>query len=188
MLSSTCPAYWQPGASHRGMNRRYPRMALRAYSVATIRGATISDIAIQTLDGRLVNSLVRGRRYKYTYRVLFSGQFTRIRFGMLIKSVAGYEFGGAASHPVGSGGVEMVESDSCWRASFVFTCNLAPGTYFLNAGVVGAIGEEETYLHRLIDASVFKVLPEKNLKMTGVVDFQIDSMFQCEFGQSIEAN
>ena len=145
------------------------------------RGATISEIAIQTLDGRLVNNLVRGRRYKYTYQVRFSKQCNGVRFGMLIKGINGHEYGGSSSPSLSSGGIEIVDSESRWNVTFVFACNLAPGTYYLNAGVVGFLDEEESYLHRLIDATVFKVQPEKNLKMTGVVDFQIDSIIQCEF-------
>ena len=149
------------------------------------RGALISEIAIQTLDGRLVNNLVRGRRYKYTYQVRFTEQCNAVRFGMLIKGINGHEYGGSTSHPVCSGGIKLVESDSCWNVSFIFACSLAPGIYFLNAGVLGDINHEEVYLHRLIDAAVFKVQSEDNVKMTGVIDFQIESMLQCDFGQSM---
>jgi lipopolysaccharide transport system ATP-binding protein len=141
-------------------------------------GATISSTAIQTIDGRRVNSLVRGRRYKYTYEVFFAEKCRGVRFGMLIKTVTGYEFGGAATHPAGSIEGEVVEQDSCWKVTFEFACNLAPGTYFLNAGVVGFIGEEERYLHRIIDAEVFKVQPENGLKMTGIIDFQVSPEFE----------
>ena len=147
------------------------------------QGAIISDVAIYTLDGRLVNNLVRGRRYNYTYRVSFSEYSRGVRFGMLIKSVTGYELGGSASHAASSNGPGQVQPNSCWKISFEFNCSLSPGTYFLNAGVMGFIGEEEVYLHRLIDIAVFKVQSEKDIKMTGVIDFQINSMVQHEFSQ-----
>lgn len=58
------------------------------------------------------------------------------------------------------------------RVEFNFECNLNPGTYFLNSGVMGVVAGSETYLHRLLDACLFRVLPVSNNLTTGVVDFK----------------
>lgn len=94
---------------------------------------------------------------------------------MMVKGMIGNELGGAVSHSFGSGGVNVINLNSPWDISFTFSCNLAPGMYFMNAGVVGVVDGEEVYLHRIIDALVFKVNPEKEIKMTGIMDFQIVS-------------
>ena len=57
------------------------------------------------------------------------------------------------------------------HVEFRFACALNPGTYFLNAGVVGSVGEEESFLHRLLDACMFRVLPLDGNTSTGIVDF-----------------
>ena len=54
---------------------------------------------------------------------------------------------------------------------FLLACALNPGTYFLNAGVVGSIGDKENYLRRVLDACMFRVLRLDGNMASGVVDF-----------------
>jgi lipopolysaccharide transport system ATP-binding protein len=49
-----------------------------------------------------------------------------------------------------------------------------PGVYFLNAGAEGIVEEKRSYIHRIFDAMVFRVLSEKELMPTGIVDFRIE--------------
>jgi len=134
------------------------------------RGAIITAPGIFTLDGKPVNVLVRGRRYKYQYHVEITQGAINVRYGMLIKTVSGFELGGAASAPHLRHDVEYQKPQTA-QIEFQFNCNLNPGTYFLNAGVTGTIGKEDIYLHRLLDACVFKVMPVEDDKVTGIIDF-----------------
>ena len=136
-------------------------------------GARISDPHVATLHGDRVNVLVRGESYVYRYRVAFAVEQRDVRFGMLIKTKAGFELGGSASASpadplphVAAGGVADVE--------FRFECRLLPGTYFLNAGVLARGDDGEHYLHRVLDASVFRVREERGARETGFVDFAAD--------------
>jgi len=136
-------------------------------------GAEISDPHVATLHGERVNVLVRGESYVYRYRVAFEREARDVRFGMLIKTKAGFELGGSANAApteplphVAAGGVADVE--------FRFECRLLPGTYFLNAGVLAGDAQGERYLHRILDASVFRVREEKVLRETGFVDLAAD--------------
>ena len=54
---------------------------------------------------------------------------------------------------------------------FRFTCSLNPGSYFLNAGVTGINQDEETYLHRVLDLCMFKVMPVSDDTATAIIDF-----------------
>lgn len=54
---------------------------------------------------------------------------------------------------------------------FRFTCNLNPGLYFLNARVTGSHSDEETYLHRVLDLCMFKVMPVSENTATAIIDF-----------------
>lgn len=157
----------QPSAPSEFFDPHLKPQSMLAYEST---GACIESPAIFTLDGKPANCLLRGRSYLYRYRVRFDCVATQIRFGMMIKTSSGFELGGAASRPAGQG-VAHVESGQVMDIEFRFDCQLNPGTYFLNAGVTGLVGEEETFLHRIIDVCLFKVMPCEDNTATGVVDF-----------------
>lgn len=148
-------------------------------------GVLISEPRILNAAGKQVNCLKRGDSYRYTYRVAFSTGAGAVRFGMMIKTLAGIEIGGAASAASAQDAIAYVAADAEVDVEFKFECNLNPGTYFLNSGVVGAVGEGETYLHRLIDACLFRVLPETAITATGTVDFKCIPAFTIS---SVEHN
>jgi len=131
----------------------------------------IEEPAIFTVAGERVNKLIRGRGYQFTYKAAFTAAASSVRFGMLIKTISGVELGGAASAPSIGEAISHVPAGSVYEAAFHFTCSLNPGVYFLNAGIVGLRSDTETYLHRLLDAAMFHVLPESGSISTGVVDF-----------------
>lgn len=137
-----------------------------------LRGAEIVDPHIETLDGRRVNVLRAGEDYVYKYAVTFSENAALVRFGMLLKAITGVDLGGAVSALPGEA-EDVVEAGSRYIASFRFRCLLDCGTYFLNAGVVARVGEEEVYLDRIIDAAMFRVMPDEDRLATGIVDFLV---------------
>lgn len=134
-------------------------------------GASIEDASIQSLSGERLNNLNKNGTYKYTYRVRFLNTATNIRFGMLIKTTTGVEIGGAHTASHISKGIPVIEKGTVVEVEFFFNCNLNPGTYFLNAGVTGCIDGAETYLHRLLDIEIFRVLPAPESLATAIVDF-----------------
>ncbi len=134
-------------------------------------GALIDDAAIYTTTGERVNNLTRGKTYRYRYRVKFERSASYVRFGMLIKTISGVELGGGASASSNRTSLPFVEAGSSYIVEFDFCCRLNPGVYFLNAGVTGLLGEQELFLHRVMDACLFRVLPVTGATATGVVDF-----------------
>jgi len=137
-------------------------------------GAKISQTQITNLEGKTVNILCRRSNYIYTYQVKFSETAYRVRFGMLIKTISGFELGGAASHTLDNA-IECVEQGSTVQVQFRFHCLLQPGVYFLNAGVLGLVDGTEVFLHRCVDTAMFRVQLEENILETGLVDFKIDT-------------
>jgi len=93
--------------------------------------------------------------------------------------VSGLEIGGAASAVHGRG-VDLVEAGSEVRVAFRFRCLLGAGTYFLNAGVLGRLAEEEVFLDRQVDAAMFRVMPDIERLATGIVDFDVEPMVDIE--------
>lgn len=138
-------------------------------------GAYIENPVILDVEGNRVNNLIRGKRYQFTYNVRFSMSASHVRFGMLIKTVSGLELGGATTAVSLKDSMPLVDEGAFFRAVFWFDCSLTPGTYFMNAGVLGNVGGEESYMHRLVDAVIFRVKPDSNPFSTGIVDFSCHS-------------
>lgn len=135
-------------------------------------GVQIRLPQIYNLAGERVNCLTKGRTYCYSYHVDFFSSAEMVRFGMMIKTLSGVELGGAASSSSVGESITIVSAGSTARVEFRFECNLNPGTYFINSGVMGVVAGSETYLHRLLDACLFRVLPVCHNLATGVVDFK----------------
>ncbi|MBR8832395.1 MAG: Vitamin B12 import ATP-binding protein BtuD [Chroococcopsis gigantea SAG 12.99] len=138
------------------------------------RGAEIVNPSITTLEGKRVNHLIRGQEYIYSYRIDFTESAHGVRCGMLIKTISGFELGGAASHTIFQP-IDYIPAGTSLNVEFKFLCSLLPGAYFLNNGVLGLVNNEEVYLHRCIDAMMFRVQPEDDLLGTCIVDFQVES-------------
>lgn len=134
------------------------------------RGAFISNPTIFTLDGKPVNVLVRGRRYKYQYHVEFTQGVTNVSYGMLIKTISGFGLGGYLSNDNKSQKFQY-QDPGLVVVEFLFDCNINAGTYFLNAWVYGVNNGEKILLHGIGDACVFKVMPGDPSGIRGIIDF-----------------
>lgn len=134
-------------------------------------GTYIESPTILTLAGVQVNNLIRGETYRYTYNVRFTRRASNVRFGMMIKTTSGVELGGGTTANSSRDSLVCVEVGSTYCVEFRFRCVLNPGVYFLNAGVVGEIEGSETFLHRMIDVAIFRVLSDTGNLATGTVDF-----------------
>jgi lipopolysaccharide transport system ATP-binding protein len=151
-----------------------PSLVSKSRLAYATRGARILDPVIRAKPGGDPrNVLRRGAVYCIEFDVAFEEDCFGVRFGTMIKTVVGTELGGVVSVPAG-GGIEHVTMGSRLRVSLPFTVRLAPDTYFANAGVVGLGPDGETFLHRITDALVFRVLREQGGTLTGSVDFSTD--------------
>jgi lipopolysaccharide transport system ATP-binding protein len=158
-------SYFDPGL--------VPQSTLRFAS----HGALIEDPHLETTGGQRVNVLRAGGEFIYTYTAHFQRTATAVRFGMLIKTISGVELGGGVSStPMES--IDVVEAGTTMRICFRFRCLLAPGTYFMNAGISGRIEEVETFLDRLVDAALFRVAHDPDRLATGFVDFHVQPQFE----------
>jgi lipopolysaccharide transport system ATP-binding protein len=100
---------------------------------------------------------------------------------MLIKTISGYEVGGGISASNIEKAINSVNSGYEAEIDFIFLCSLNPGVYFLNSGVLGANDSEETFLHRVLDGVVFKVLPINENISTAIVDFDCRCSINMRF-------
>lgn len=134
------------------------------------RGARISDYAIRTRDGQNVNVLRRGRVYFVEFSVRFDRDCDGVRYGTLIKNVVGTELGGIVSSPTGHG-LEKIQAGSLVKVRIPFRPRLVSDVYFANVGVVGESKDGDTFLHRIADALIFRVIRERESVITGSIDF-----------------
>ncbi|MEG4286652.1 ABC transporter ATP-binding protein [Microcoleus sp. A006_D1] len=137
------------------------------------RGAEIINPRIETLKGTVVNHLIGRQDYVYTYSVTFSRSTSKVRFGMLIKTISGFELAGA-SLKASTQSVRFVEAGTTIVVKFQFKCLLNPGVYFLNAGVVGTVDGDLTYLDRCVDVAMFRVQSCTESCGNGIVDLLIE--------------
>src|SRR5690606_6698617 len=101
--------------------------------------------------------------------VRFLEPASQVRFGMMLKLPTGFEFSGQASHPPGFG-LASVAAGARARVRFPFRALLVPGGYFGNAGVLANVAGEERYLHRILDAVIFRVETSGPRTVTGHID------------------
>lgn len=150
-----------------------PQLKPKTTTVYQDLGLVLHDPHLQTPDGQRVNILVNRREYIYTYRANFAVDAFNVRFGMLIKTTTGFEVGGAVNAPV-SQGIDYIAAGSEVDVRFKFKAALAPGTYFLNAGVLGMVDGAEVYLARVIDVAMFRIQADPDTTATALVDFLIE--------------
>lgn len=149
------------------------------------RGARIGQPRIETLDGRIVNVLRPGHDYVYVYDVAFDVVATAVRCGMMIKTVSGFELGGAASAPVG-GSKLIVSPGEAWIVRIQFKTMMAPGVYFMNAGVTAHDPDGDVFLDRIVDAVMVRVMPDECRLATGTVDFAVVPSMRIRQGSEVE--
>lgn len=146
------------------------------------RGATINNPHIETLDGTTVNVLNPDEEYVYTYRVSFQQAAVGVRLGMLIKTVSGLELGGGVTAAHGTSELAVVVGQHV-EARFRFRAALTSGVYFMNAGVSAHGVDGEVYMDRVIDAVMFRVMPEEGRLATGWVNFDMQPklrLLECD--------
>jgi lipopolysaccharide transport system ATP-binding protein len=136
-------------------------------------GAEILDPEIQDLDGRLVNLLVQGDSYRISYRVVFHREAFKVRFGCMIKTLTGVELMGVNSHRSDSG-MSSAAAGTALKVSFEFRNIFLPQLFFLNVGVVALVDGEEMFLHRIVDAAMFRVQPSLARPVAGYIDATAD--------------
>ena len=131
-------------------------------------GAEIIEPQLTDDEGHPLQVLTMGQTCRFSYRVRFSGFFRDVRFSMLIKSKTGMELVGSlcrAEHKE----LASVEEGSEVEVTFRFVNRLCDGSYFFNCGVLSRDVEEgDIFLHRIVDAVQFQVMPLLNATETAV--------------------
>lgn len=143
-----------------------PNFTPKSKIIYETNGAVISDVSIQSLDGRTVNSLSKGQKFKICYRVAFERSCENVHLRCMLKTTIGLELGGGIYPKNSDKGLSFSRGQTI-DVSFEFTCILNPGVYFINCG----LSENDRSLHRIVDALSFRVFENGNSFTFGLVDF-----------------
>lgn len=133
------------------------------------RGAEIVAPHLRSLDGERVNVLVHGEEYEYVYGVKVERTLARMRCGLMIRTTTGIEVSGHVTNGDDEH-MALVPAGAQVDVRFRFRCLLTAGTYFLNAGCVARIDEQEQYIDRRVDVAMFRVQPYADARATALVD------------------
>jgi lipopolysaccharide transport system ATP-binding protein len=111
--------------------------------------------------------------------VKFTSAAAGVRFGMMIKTTTGLELGGAATAANTKSDL-IVTPGQEFVVRFRFQTLLAPGVYFLNAGVVASNPDGDIYLDCLTDAVMLRIMPDEDRLATGFIDFRVEPEFELQ--------
>ena len=108
------------------------------------------------------------------YKAKFLSSFNQVGFGMMIKTLKGFEVGGASTFQKKELRIEKVNKDEIYDIRIKFTCNFLPGTFFYNIGILSIKNDIEHYANRVLDAGAFRVMEEANLISTSLIDLSVE--------------
>ena len=135
--------------------------------VYPIQGAEILSFHILDSERKPVNVLTLGQEYQLEVSGRFLENREGVYFGFHIRTLSGVIVTGQR-HPEPKSFIKQVHAGENFRMTYGLKMSLLPGVYFIGTGVWSIY--EPTCLHRVMDAVMFRVSPEKNLKSTGYVD------------------
>lgn len=133
-----------------------PNLVVRDTLHYSSDGAEISEIRFETLSGEQVNVMNSSTRYRVRYKVGFNRDAHQVAFGFQIKSVSGLVLAGSNTSIPQDARLKYAPAGSTTDVRAEFTCNLLPGTYFVDVGA-HSFGAESRFMHRVVDALMFRV-------------------------------
>jgi len=144
-----------------------PGLEPETTTVYPIQGAEIDSIHIVNARGQVVNVLQPGGCYQFVVSGRFFTNFSGVFFGIHIKSISGVVITGQR-FPAEGEYHENIAAGQTFRISFTFRMDLLPGAYFAGGGIWSS--QEPSCAHRIIDALMFRVNPERAPISFGYVD------------------
>ena len=164
----------EPGAAYYDEALKPESMLMHEPAGAVISEPAVCLLAEDGAPGARVNMLKRGEEYVIRYRVRFEEEARDVGFSVSMQSMNGVMLGGG-SLVLAEDTIPVVPAGSVIEARHVFSCRLLAGTYFASVGCSAVKDGARQPLHRIADALMFSVLPEKTYNGRGMVDFAFRS-------------
>jgi lipopolysaccharide transport system ATP-binding protein len=132
-----------------------------------IQGAEIASFRILDADGQMVNVLQPRQDYSFEVSGRFLSDRKNIYFGIQIRSTSGTVVTGRR-YPEEGKFIEQVRAGQSFRITYGFKMILVPGVYFVGGGIWSFT--EPSCLHRILDALMFRIVPDRKSSSLGYVD------------------
>lgn len=132
-----------------------------------IQGAKIEEFQISNLEGEVVNCLLPDHCYNFKVTGIFTEDRENIYFGLQIRSTSGLVVSGQR-FPEEGRSLNLATKGQRFQLICNFKMSLIPGVYFIGGGVWSL--QEPNCLHRILDAAMFRILPQKQTGALGFVD------------------
>ena len=132
-----------------------------------VQGGEILSLRILDVEKRVVNCLSFGKEYYFEVSGRFLTDRERVYFGVHIRTISGLEVTGQR-YPDEGQYIEQVRAGSHFRTIYRFKMLLAPGIYFSGSGIWAI--DEPICIHRIIDATMFRVVSHQKTNFLAYVD------------------
>jgi lipopolysaccharide transport system ATP-binding protein len=134
--------------------------------------AVIQAITLKDQDENPANVLKNNEIIKLHYSVKFFEKVNNPVFTCLVKTREGIAVSGTNSMFLKEC-VGRVEPGQTVEVDFSFSAAFVPGIYYVNCGIRDADGEGVDFIHRRVDAAIFRVSSShKTTALVGFVDLQ----------------
>ena len=155
-----------------------PKLKAKSTIAYEENGAKISNVKVLNKDFEETNMLEKGLEYYYSYDVVFDKIYKEVKLAIALKTVTGFTLGGKEVPLIKNSCLTSIKPNICYHIKWKFKNILNPGTYFFNSGVNTIINDKKVILHRIIDAYMFEVMPEKDMLSNNIIDFNFDLMVE----------
>lgn len=145
-------------------------------TIYPVQGAQIQSIKIYNNEGIEVNNLLVGREYLFEIQGSFLEEREAVYIAFGIRTITG----SVVSHQIYPGirkYIHNVQRGQSFKLTQKIKMVLTPNTYFAGAGIWATT--EPTIMYKIIDAIMFRVLPQADPRISGYVDLTIGNP---EFG------
>lgn len=140
-------------------------------TIYSANGAQIKSIKIFNPEGKEVNNLLVGQEYFFEIQGLFLEEREAVYIAFGIRSIAG----AVVSHQIYPGirkYIDHVQHGQFFKLTQKIKMMLTPNVYFAGVGIWATT--EPTIMYKIIDAIMFKVLPQAESRVSGYVDLTIE--------------
>lgn len=130
------------------------------------RGARITAVRTETVDGDAVNVLPPGQPFRVSVTWEATTNLEGVSCSCHIASLTGQRITGQR-YPETSQFMPKVKIGTAWTVHYHFQGGLWPGIYFVGAGLLSTLLGERMFLHRIADACALRILDDPSLAVIG---------------------
>lgn len=131
------------------------------------RGARIEDLEVISTSETTVNLIPQDNRFNVRLKCYAENDLKAIRINCFLTNASGIRISGQL-WPPSPPFYEDIQAGEELELRFCFDARLAPGVYFITAGIKQQ--HSERYIHRIVDAVMIRVLGDSSRRTVGFVD------------------